>query len=114
MNTESIFSWAGLQVPSDVAYIKSNHFKEGRAHNCLVPGIIYSLSCGCSRGPGPPTVGWAPTGLQRMFTPGASTERKPAEKPEYHTIGMERRALNPVYFRLIPRALDSVNNDFKL
>lgn len=112
MNTESIFSQAGLQFPSEVAYIRSNRLKEGRAHSCWVSltasavaaaGILALLLLRGHR-----------VGLQRMFTPRASIERKPAEKPAYHKTGMEGRALNPVYFHLIPKALDSVNQNFKI
>lgn len=36
MNMESIFSWAGSWFPSEVAYIKSNHLKEGIPYDYMV------------------------------------------------------------------------------
>lgn len=36
LNEQSIFSWAGLQLPSEVAYIKNNRLKEGIAHDYMV------------------------------------------------------------------------------
>lgn len=36
MNVESIFSWAGLQLPSEVAYIQNNLLKEDMAHDYMV------------------------------------------------------------------------------